>query len=125
MKNNIKKQYITLYHSYSCPLCNKKSLDLLYQLGQIKIVSQYSPRDEEVSLAELEKVGRAPMLALPTTQGCCINSKGFLATNIMLSSLSLANTGIPSLALLSHCCSSSDSVSHSLHMVAKGYKATN
>ena len=32
-------------------------------INQIKIVSQYSPRDEEVSLAELEKVGRAPALA--------------------------------------------------------------
>ena len=91
----------------------------------MKIVSQYSPRDEEVSLAELEKVGRAHMLALPTTWGGCIDGKGFLATNIMLSSLSLANTGIPSLALLSHCCSSSDSMSHGLHMVANSYKATN
>ena len=90
------------------------------------MVSQYSPRDEEVSLAELEKVGRAPTLALPTTQGCSIGgSKGFLATNFMLSSLLLANTGIPLLALLSHCCSSSDSMFHSLHMVANGYKATN
>ena len=87
------------------------------------MVSQYSPRDEEVSLAELEKVGRAPTLALPTTQGHSISgSKGFLAMNITLSSLSLANTGTPLLALLSHCCSSSDSMSHSLHMVANGYK---
>ena len=90
------------------------------------MVSQYSPRDEEVSLGELENVGRAPALALPTTQGHSIGSgKGFSAMNIMLSSLSLANTGIPLLALLSHCCSSSDSMSHSLHTVANGYKATN
>ena len=81
--------------------------------------------DEEVSLVELEKVGRAPVLALPTTQGHSIGGKGFLARNIMLSSLSLANTGIPSLALLSHYCSSSNSVSHGLQMVANGYKATN
>ena len=78
-----------------------------------------------MSLAELEMVGRAPVLALPTTQGCCINSEGFLAMNIMLSSVLLANTGIPSLALLSHYCFSSDSMSHGLHMVANGYKATN
>ena len=90
------------------------------------MVSQYSPRDEEVSLAELEKVGRAPMLALPTTWGHSISSgEGFLAMNIMLSSLLLANTGILLLALLSHCCSPSDSMSHGLHMVANGYKATN
>ena len=78
-----------------------------------------------MSLAELEYVGRAPALALPTTQGHSIDGEGFLAMNIMLSSLSLANTGIPSLTLLSHCCSSSDSMSHGLHMVANGYKATN
>ena len=90
------------------------------------MVSQYSPRNEEVLLAELEKVGRAPTLALPTAWGHSIGSgKGFSAANIMLSSLSLANTGIPLLALLSHCCSSSDSMSHGLHMVANIYKETN
>ena len=79
-----------------------------------------------MSLAELEKVGRAPVLALPTTWGHSIGGgEGFLAMNIMLSSLLLANTGIPSLALLSHCCSFSDSMSHGLYMVAIGYKATN
>ena len=86
------------------------------------MVSQYSPRDEEVSLAELEKVGRAPALALPTTQGHSISSgEGFSAMNITLSSLLLAKTGIPLPALLSHCCSSSDSVSYGLHMVVNGY----
>ena len=78
-----------------------------------------------MSLAELEKVGRAPALALLTTWGHSIGGEGFLAMNIMLSPLLLANTRIPSLALLSHYCSSSDSVSHSLHMVADGYKTTN
>ena len=80
--------------------------------------------DEEVSLAELEKVGRAPTLALQKTQGGHkIDGEGFSPTNIMLSSLSFTNTGISSLALLSNCCSSSDSVSHSLNIVANGYEA--
>ena len=95
-------------------LCNK-----IYDNYINKKNSQYSPRDEEVSLDKLEKVGRAPALALQKTrEGCKIEGEGFLATNIMLSSLSLTNTAIPSLALLSNCCSSSDAVSHSLHIVA-------
>ena len=57
-------------------------------INEKKIVSQYSPRDAEVSLAELEKVGRGPALALQRTRGSCINGDGFLATN-MLSSLLL------------------------------------
>ena len=70
-------------------------------IDEKKIVSQYSPRDEEVSLAKLEKVGRRPGLALCRTRGSSIDGEGFLATNIMLSSLLLANTGIPLLTLLS------------------------
>ena len=42
-------------------------------INEKKIVSQYSPRDEEVSLAELEKVGRGPALALQRTQGSSID----------------------------------------------------
>ena len=100
--------------------CNK-----IYDNYINKKNNQYSPRDEEVSLDELEKVGRAPALALRKTQeGHKIEGEGCLATNIMLSSLLLANTAIPSLALLSNCSSSSDSVSHSLHIVANGYEAT-
>ena len=90
----------------------------------IKKNSQYSPRDEEVSLDELEKVSWAPALALQKTwEGHKIEGEGCSATNIMLSSLSLANTEIPLLALLSNCCSS-DPMSHSLHIVANGYEAT-
>ena len=73
--------------------CNKTYVNYI---NEKKIVSQYSPRDEEVSLAKLEKVGRAPTLALRTTWGSSIDGEGFLATNIMLSSLSL----VPSLALV-------------------------
>ena len=84
--------------------------------------SQYSTRDE---LDKREKVGRGPALVLrKTREGHKIEGEGCLTTNIMLSSLSLANTAISSLALLSNCCSSSVSVSHSLHIVANGYEAT-
>ena len=84
--------------------------------------SEYSPRDE---LEELEKVGRGPALVLRKTwEGHKIEGEGCSATNIMLSSLLLANTGIPSLTLLSNSCSSSVSVSHGLHIVANGYEAT-
>ena len=80
-----------------------------------------------MSVDELEKVGRAWVVALATMWGWCMDGKGFSITNPKLSSLSLANTGIPSLAsmLLSHYCSSCESMSHGLHIVAKGYKATN
>ena len=67
------------------PACNKNYINYI---NEKKIVGQYLPRDE-VSLAKLEKVGRAPALALQITQGCSINGEGFLATNITLSSLSL------------------------------------
>ena len=83
---------------------------------------EYSPRDE---LDELEKVGRGPALVLQKTQeGHKIEGEGCLATNTMLSSLLLASRAIPSLTLLSNCCSSSVSVSHGLHIVANGYEAT-
>ena len=84
--------------------------------------SEYSPRDE---LDELEKVGRGPALVLQKTrEGHKIEGEGCSVTNITLSSLSLANTAILSLTLLSNCCSSSVSVSHSLHIVVNGYEAT-
>ena len=108
-----------MYSSYLCRVTKFMIIIL------IKTNSQYSPRDEEVLLAELEKVGRAPALALRKTRGGHkIDGEGFLPTNIMLSSLSLTNTRISSLTLWSHCCSSSDSVSHGLHIVANGYEAT-
>ena len=80
-----------------------------------------------MSLAEIEKVGRAWVAALAMMSGCSMDGEGLLATNMTFSSLSLANTGIPSLAslLLSHGCSSCESVSHGVHVVAKGYQATN
>ena len=85
--------------------------------------SEYSPRDE---LDELdEKVDRGPALVLQKTwEGCKIEGEGCSTTNIMLSSLLFTNTAIPSLTLLSNCCSSSVSVSHGLHIVANSYEAT-
>ena len=57
-----------------------------------------------MSLPELEKVGRAMVAALAIMCGPCMDGEGLSATNMTLSSLSLANMGIPSLAslLLSH-----------------------
>ena len=59
--------------------------------------------------------------------GPYMDGKDLSATIMTHLSLSLANMGFPSLAslLLSHQCSSCESVSHGLHIVAKGYKATN
>ena len=73
-----------------------------------KIYSKYSTRDEEVSLAELEKLDRVWVASLVMMHGSCVNGEGLSTTNRMLSSLLLANMGIPSLAslLLSHHCSS-------------------
>ena len=58
----------------------------------------------------------------PYTEG-----NGLSTTNITLLSLSLANTRIPMLAslLMPHHCSSCESMSHGLHIVAKHYQATN
>ena len=58
--------------------------------------------------------------------GPCTDGEGLSTTNMTLSSLSLANTGIPSLATLKlfHC-SLCESVSHSLHILANFYEATN
>ena len=54
------------------------------------------PRDEDVSLLELENVCRA-RVALVMMPGPCTYGDGFYATKMTLSSLSLAKTGIPSL----------------------------
>ena len=91
------------------------------------MLHKYSPMDEEVSLAGPEKVGKAWVAALVMMHGYCMDGKGLATTNMTLSSLSLANMGIHSLAslLMSHHCSSCESMAHSLHMVAKCYEATN
>ena len=80
-----------------------------------------------MSLAELEKVDMAWLAALAMMCGPCTDGKGLSATNMTLLSLPLVNMGILSLALLllSHHCSSCESVSHGLHIVAKCYEATN
>ena len=75
---------------------------------------------KNVSLPELEKVGRAWVAALVMMPGPCTDGEGLSTTNVTLSSLSLANTEIPSLAslwLFHH--SSCEYVSHGLHIVAK------
>ena len=84
------------------------------------ILSKYLPRDEELSLPELEKIGRAWVAALAIIPGHCMDDKGLSTTNMTLQALSLAKTGNSSMAslLLSHHCSSCESVSHSLHIVA-------
>ena len=51
--------------------------------------------DEEVSIPEPENVGRAWVAALVIMPGPCMDSKGLYAINMKLSSLSLANMGIP------------------------------
>ena len=53
-----------------------------------------------MSLPELEKVDRAWVAVLVIMPGPCMDEEGLSATNMTLSSLSLANTGIPSLASL-------------------------
>ena len=79
----------------------------------------YLPRDENVSLQEVENVGRT-WVALVMMCSLWMHGDGFSATKMTFSSLSLAKTGIPSLDPLllypcSPCCCKS--VSHSLHIV--------
>ena len=82
---------------------------------------KYLPNNEDVSLWELENVGKA-WLALAIIPGPCTNGDGFSTVKMTLSSLSLANTGIPSLdslLLYQHCCTCSESVYHSIYIVPK------
>ena len=73
-----------------------------------------------MSLPDLEKIGRAWVVALTMKPGPCMDGEGLSTTNMTLSLLSLANTGIPSLASLQlSLCSHCESVSHNLHIVAK------
>ena len=57
----------------------------IYYLRSNIILRQYLPRDEEVSLPELEKVGRAWVAALVMIPGPCMDSKGLFTTNVTLS----------------------------------------
>ena len=100
--------------------CNK-----IYDNYINKKNSQYSPRDEEVSLDKLEKVGRAPALALQKTWGatklrvkdfqqqilCCHHCCSLTQESPHLHSC-------PIVVLLLTLCP------HSLHSVANGYEAT-
>ena len=54
--------------------------------------------DEEVSLHEFEKVGRAWVAALVMMPGRHMDGKDLFTADMTLLSLSLANMGIPSLA---------------------------
>ena len=61
---------------------------------------KYLPSDEEVSLEEVENVGRA-WVVIGMMHGPCIAGDGLSTIKMTLSSLSLAKTGIPSLNPLS------------------------
>ena len=65
-----------------------------------RILVKYLSSNEDMLLQELENVGR-DWVALMMMHGPCTNGDGFSAIKITLSSLSLANIGIPSLDLLS------------------------
>ena len=95
-------------------------IDKTYYLRLHVIHSKDLPRDEQVSMPEIEKVGRPWVEALTMIPGSCMHGKSLSTANMKLLLLSLANTGIPSLASLqlSHHCSC-EFVSHSLHIVAK------
>ena len=62
------------------------------------MVSKCLPRDEEVSLPKLKKVGMTWVVALAMMPGPCTDHKGLCTMNMTLTSLSLASTVIPSLA---------------------------
>ena len=57
---------------------------------------KHLPSDGKVSLEEVGNVGKA-WVALAMVCGPCTDSVGFSTIKLMLSSLSIANTGIPPL----------------------------
>ena len=85
------------------------------------LLIKYLSRDEDLSLLELEKVGRA-WVAPVLMHGPCMDGDGFVTTKMTFSSLSLANAGILSLDSMTRyqcSCSCCESVSNGLHIVAK------
>ena len=73
-------------------------LDIWYT--SYRLLTKYLPSNEEVSLLEAENVGGA-WVAHAMMCGPCMDSDNFSAIKMTLSSLSLANTGIPLLDSLS------------------------
>ena len=76
-------------------------IDKIYYLRQNIMLSKDLLRDEDVSLPELKKkVGKAWVETLMMMPGPCTDGEGLSTTDMTLSSLSLANMGIQSLASL-------------------------
>ena len=65
-----------------------------------RLLIRYLPSDEDVSLEEVENVGMV-WVALGMMNGPCTAGDVLSAIKMTLSSLSLTNTGIPSLNSLS------------------------